>query len=212
LELNFITDNAGKSSVTGAEVELTFAATDNLLLSLNYGYAKSEFIKYNSDEYYRLTGINDPDLLNGGNVSGNESPRSPKQSASFSALYNRSINADMAWFARTDYSYAAKQWVSEANLAYSGDVHMWNARAGLETDQWTLTFYVDNILGEDAPTMIQNFPVLDVSAVAGTDFTPPVNPLQRLYDPELQQFVYPSGLQLTPRRDTNYGVLLGFRF
>jgi len=216
LELNFITDNAGESSVKGAEVELTLAATDNLLLSLAYGYAKTELKEYNSDEYYRLTGFDDPDLLNGGNVSGNESPRTPKQSANFSALYNRNISGDLGWFARTDYTYESKKWVTVSNLAHTGDLQMWNARAGLENERWTLTFYVDNILDESSPTLVQNFPMLDASAVAGTDFsgTPngQSNPTQRLFDEDLQQFAYPSGLQITPRRGTNYGVLLGVRF
>ncbi|MGI9308446.1 MAG: hypothetical protein ACR2P6_04220, partial [Gammaproteobacteria bacterium] len=108
-----------------------------------------------------------------------------------------------------------------ANLAHTGELYIWNARAGIENERWTLTFYVDNILEEDAPTLIQNFPVIDVSAVAvpwvdtngdGNGDTPGTNPRSRLFDPELQQLVYPNGLQLNPRRGTNIGALMSVRF
>jgi outer membrane receptor protein involved in Fe transport len=214
LELNLIVDNAGNSNVKGAELEMMYAATDDLMLTLNYGLAKTELEEYNSDEFARLTGLDDPDLVNGGNVSGNESPRTPEHSVNLAALYSHDIRQDLSWFARTDFTWESKKWATVSNLLHTGETSIWNARIGIENDRLTLTFYVDNILDDGTPTLIQNFPLFDMSKVAttapiGSSFNP-AN--YRLIDPSNNQLVYPSGLQYTPRYGTNYGVLVGVRF
>ena len=87
------------------------------------------------------------------------------------------------------------------------------------------SFYVDNILGEDSPTLIQDFPVLNNTFAFqnSTDIGLPTRAILEPItidapafgiqgDPNGSNVVYPTGFQLQPRRDTNYGLSVQFRF
>ena len=188
-EPNNVLVNAGESRVYGVELDAQLAVTDNLFLTLAYGWQDTELEKFNSLTYADLTGISDPTLANDGNVSGNEAPRVPKHNVTASATYTRSINIDTDWFARTDFVYESRQWITAVNEAELGDTYLLNARTGFETDKLTAALYVDNILDEDTPVLVSDFP--NFSA-----------PLQRLT----------TSFPMAPRRGRNYGFNLSYRF
>ena len=191
-EPNNVVLNAGESRVYGAEIETSYALSENLILSATYGLQDTKLKDFNSLDYADLTGISDPDFINGGNVSGNEAPRTPRESFTLSADYRRGLTSRLGWFARTDYSYQSKQWVTAANLAYYPSTRLWNARAGLEADSWTISVYVDNILDEDSAAMVSTFPNFD-------PFPPEGN-------------VFDTTFIGVPRRGTNIGVTGQYRF
>ena len=192
VEPNSVVLNAGKSRVYGVEIETSYAVNENLVLSATYGLQDTKLEDFNSLTYADLTGISDPDFVDGGNVSGNEAPRTPRETFTLSADYRRGLTTNLGWFARTDYAYQDKQWVTAANRAYYGSTQLWNARAGLEAENWTVSIYVDNILDEDAATMVSDFPNFD-------PFPPPGN-------------VFDTTFVAVPRRGTNWGVTGQYRF
>ena len=188
-EPNNILTNAGESRVIGAELEMQLAVTDNLSMSMAYGLADTKLEQFNSLTYADLTGISDPDLLNGGNVSGNEAPRVPQHSVNLSGVYTRALgNWGATWFARMDYLWEDKQWISAVNHAYIDATHTLNARIGIENDNWLATLFIDNLTDEDAPTLTSDFPNFTRFPSVTTSF-----PLQ-------------------PRRGKHIGATLSYRF
>ncbi len=150
IQASFI-KNAGKSQVVGSEVEVSFAATDNLMLSLNYGLQATELKQFDSLVLHDLTG--------NGDASGNEAPRVPKHTITASAMWRQPLGDRGAdWFLRGDYVYNSKTWVDAENEAYVGDLNLLNARIGVERPSWLAAFYVDNLLNDDTPLLVSEFP------------------------------------------------------
>ena len=150
IPMNFI-KNAGKSRVTGTEIEMTLAATDNLTLTLNYGLQDTKLLQYNSLTLLALTGD--------GDASGNEAPYVPKNTVTASATYRHSLgDGAIEWFLRSDYVYNSKTWIDAENKAYVGDINLVNARIGVENERWLAAIYLDNVLDEDAPLLATQFP------------------------------------------------------
>ncbi len=191
-EPNSIVVNAGKSRVWGIELETSFSPVENLTFDATYGLASTKLQEFNSGDIAQLTGFDDPFLLMGGNAVGQEAPRVPKHSANFAATYSHILWNDIDWFARTDVTYESKKWASVVNQAHTGDMYIWNFRAGLDAENWTLTGFVDNLLDDDTPTLIQDFPNFDPAAT-------------------LSNGAMPSNFVLTPRRGRSFGLLLQFR-
>ena len=128
----------------------------------------------------------------GGNAVGREAPRVPKHSANFAATYRHILFDEIDWFARTDVTYESKKWATVVNQAHTGDLFLWNFRAGIESERWTLTGFVDNLLDDDTPTLIQDFPNFDPAAI-------------------LSNGAMPTNFILTPRRGRSFGAVLQLR-
>ncbi len=189
-EPNNILTNAGGSRVIGAEVQLDYQVTDNIYVSAAYGLADTKLEEFNSLDFADLTGISDPDLINGGNVSGHEAPRVPKHSFNLSGTYTRALGSNGAdWFARIDYIYEDRQWVTPINAAFIGATNTINFRLGLTNDSWRASIFIDNLTNEDAPTLVSSFP----------NFTAPLNQLT-------------NSFPLQPRRGKRVGASLNYQF
>jgi outer membrane receptor protein involved in Fe transport len=142
--------NAGESTVYGMEIETSFAFTDNFTGSFAYGLTDGEFDKYFSEDLKDVTGD--------GDASGNQIPNSSRHNIVVSLNYARPIGADFEWFARTDYTYESKKYTAPTNFIKLGTRRRWNARTGLESKNWKLSLYVNNILDEQTPYAILDFP------------------------------------------------------
>ena len=211
-----ITANASESQVYGTEIEADWYVTDNLLLTLAYGLARTEITDgYVDDELSVLLcptecyatdadGIRTAqaqalfDQL--GNVVGNKGPLVPEHSLATSALYQQQIDSDKGFFWRNDWIYESKKFSTVSNLAWSPSLWIWNSRIGIESDNYTLALYVDNITNEKSPLQIQDFPFFNESA-GFTDLS--ANP---------GGVIYQNGFSLAPRRSRNAGVIFDYRF
>ncbi len=160
--------NLGKTEIWGGEIESNWAATDNVNLGIGYGLANSTIKVFNDGQHALLTGIDDPDLVNGGNVSGNQLPKQPKHTFSFNATYRDSLSNDADWFIRTDVNFESKRFTSVSALQHTGDRYQWHARLGVEADNWKITAYVNNILNELTPNNILRF--RDYRIASGSNF------------------------------------------
>ena len=188
---NSIIVNAGKSEVIGVELEMFWDVTENITMSASYGLADTELKEFNDGDIAMLTGVDDPFLLDGGNAKGQEAPRVPKHSANFAATYRNVLTGDLDWFMRTDLNYESKRWVTAANLAHTGDTYVWNGRVGVDHENWTVSAFVDNILDDDSPVQIQDFPN---------------------FNEELSNGSLPTSFQIIPRRSRRVGVTAQYRF
>jgi outer membrane receptor protein involved in Fe transport len=219
--------NAGESRIYGAEVELQFAATDFLTLGLGYGLTDTKLEEYFDDglasfdcNWWEFAAVEprstallerplpDCEAQGTGDASGKRAELVPKHSANLSAAYVRPLNGDMDWFLKNYLNYESKKYMTVANLAEIGDVYIWNASLGVQSDRWQVTTYVNNILDDDTPTIAFDFPLFDNSKVPGLPGAP--FPLGKVSN---QAGLVPStAILVTPRRGTNYGVTLQYRF
>jgi hypothetical protein len=114
----------------------------------------------------------------------------------------------MEWFVKNYLNYESKKYVSVANKAKIGDVWMWNASVGLQNDRWEVTAYVNNILDDETPMIVFDFPLFDFSktpVLSGAPF-----PFEK---PNNQTgMVTSNAFLITPRRSRNAGVTLRYRF
>ncbi|MDP6437628.1 MAG: TonB-dependent receptor [Gammaproteobacteria bacterium] len=224
-EENLGTVNAGESRIWGVELDLQYAATDNLTLGLAYGMADTKLEDYFDDdlarfncnwwEFSQASGsllsrpLPDCEAQDPNNAAGNESALVPKHTLNLSAVYRRGFRGDMEWFVKNYLNYESKKYVTVANLATLSSFWMWNASAGLESDRWEVSAYVNNILDDDTPTIAFDFPLFDYSKVPS--ITPPsVFPLGLVNNQG--GLVVPQVFLLTPRRGRNAGITMRYRF
>jgi len=211
-EENNVVENAGESSVRGLELEMQWYPTDRQSYTLAYGYTDSTVDEYTDDEYAVLrcpetcyTTLPDSEELTPdaqalrnqlGDVGGNSAPRTPKHNLALSQIYRVPLAGELEWFVRNDLLYASKMFSTTSNLTWAPEKWEWNARLGLDSPRWSLSVYIDNITDEKSPTMIQDFPLFDLSQ--GYQGSAGV--------------VYPNAFQLQPRRGRNAGIVASMRF
>jgi iron complex outermembrane receptor protein len=204
--------NAGRSEVYGLEFESSYGITDNFSASFSYGLANGTYLEYDDPFYANTTGIGleDGKLVNGSNnVAGNSIPNNPKHSVVTALNYARNFTANVGWFARTDYIWESKRYVDAANFMTIPDRDIWNGRVGLESDRWTVTAWVDNILDDQTPTAIPNFLYFPDSGVSwanknrnGTTGTNCASGNRCMVE----------SWAASPQRGRNYGLDVIFRF
>lgn len=129
------TDNAGSSSIYGAEVELRYAPSNKLSMYSSLGYAKTKF-----DEF--ISGGND--------LSGNEFAAAPKVTLSIGGKYNFSNR----WFMQLDGNYS-DSYFSEATNQPENKVKsrfILDSRVGYNAKNWSASLYARNLTDKDYVT------------------------------------------------------------
>lgn len=122
--------NAGESTVTGLELELTWLPTAGLTLSGSYGYQDTDYKSFVTAGQNQVTG-----LPTGTNIDASDIARvtSPRNSATFSAMYEF---PEMSWGVislRADAAYTGKQTFGPILYLYDAadSYTLVNARASL---------------------------------------------------------------------------------
>lgn len=168
--------NAGETEVWGAEVDGRMLLADNWDLYGSYGYNNAEFAS-NCDPVQgrELTGIDcvSPNGVDGGDVSGNQTPNSPANQFSLGTSYTHALSGNMDLVLRADYSYRSKVYAQVHNLAYADERQLLNLRAGFDTEKWRINLYVDNALDDLTPSTVTRF-----ADLANLNIGPNVNPDQ----------------------------------
>jgi len=101
------------------------------------------------------------------NADGKRVPGSAKHSFIFGLNYSNEVTLNLFngaetldWFARTDFVLETDRYSQANNFTQYPSRKMWNGRIGLDSANWTLTGYVNNILDDLTPTGIFNFPLI----------------------------------------------------
>jgi outer membrane receptor protein involved in Fe transport len=195
--------NAGKSKITGLELETSFAATDDLLLFANYGYNNGEFTEGKDSDLALLTGGD-------GDLKGNTIPTSPQHSLIFGFDATTQVSTGLEGFLRGDFLYDDEYYIASANFGKLGDRKNVNLRAGVRSDSWTLTFYVRNLLDDDTPLSVFNFVNFAADPIETPDY-PDDDPNKPGQEAE-NNGEYPNMYALNPQRGRDIGMEFQWRF
>jgi hypothetical protein len=60
------------------------------------------------------------------------------------------VSADADWFFRTDVIYESKRWTEVGNFSHTGAITKVNARLGVQSDDWKITAYANNLFDSQA--------------------------------------------------------------
>ncbi|SDE09930.1 TonB-dependent receptor domain-containing protein [Kordiimonas lacus] len=179
-------DNVGNARVIGAEFELAYRPAYDFEVRAHLSASDSE--------------LTDTTARFGAEV-GTPLPAAPKFSAGASVYKEFSLSNDLRASVSADYSYEGG-----ADLLFESDFspemdgyHLVNARLSLQKNNWSLTVYGNNLIGDKSNVFAFGNP-LSLEVIEGED-------------PDDPNFVIVStGLHATPLRPRTFGVELGWRF
>lgn len=149
---NFYTNNAGESRSRGIELELSATPVDGLTASLGYTLVDAEFLDYRDPDY-----VNIPAFAPTGDISGLALPRQSRHQIAANAEYRRQIAAGLAGFLGGEWLWQSRQFTENSNLSWIGDDAKLNGWAGIETEGWSLTLRVRNLLDDRSPPVAVRF-------------------------------------------------------
>lgn len=132
---------AGDEKVTGLEMDVNALITDNLTIGGSFAWNNPDFTNLDDALYERYYGQPDASRQDEGGVA--------EYSATTYVEYRDMLNSDMEWFARADAILVGSEWASILNTAETGTAFDMNLRAGIVTDTYTVTFFVDNALNDN---------------------------------------------------------------
>lgn len=143
-----VVNNIDNVEIIGGELALNADVTDTLSIYAAGSVADSEIKRHDSRP----------------NSVGNKSPYTPSYTINAGAQLTQPVgNGDMSFVGRLDFNYLGPTWFhaiqaqtqpstlglpADYSLAKREPYHTLNVRAGLQTDSWSLIFFVDNVTGE----------------------------------------------------------------
>lgn len=135
----------GDSRIWGFELESTLQATEELTLRGAVGYADHKF----TDDIAPSADLDLFDFTGGRTLKGNTSVNVPKLTATVSADYVTPVmGGDFDWRLRGDMVYTGSKYTELANIAEINDYFLFNLRTSLETEDWNLSLFVDNVFDD----------------------------------------------------------------
>lgn len=165
--VGFNVGNAASSIQQGVDVELSWVATDNLMITAN-----AEYLDFTYDEYDVATcsfsenplGTNNPDNpTNTCDWSGREMPWVPKIKAVLAAEHIWEISDDYEMTNMLSVSYKSKHTISSSNdtLYMQEGFALFDYRATLTPldNNWSVSLAVNNLLDEDYEVFFAPIPL-----------------------------------------------------
>jgi len=141
--------NAGETRVEGFEFELSNVFTDHFTGGVGYNLNDAKFKVFDDPEQAAFFG--DP------SVKGNQTPNSSKHQFNIFGRVSYPVSDGVDWFARADFAYAERKYAQIFNLAHSGDQKLLNLKIGVESGNWALTAFVDNVTDDRTPSTVIRF-------------------------------------------------------
>jgi iron complex outermembrane receptor protein len=143
--VDFITGvaNAASARSYGFETEFTALVLPGLTAGAGAGYDRAYYVNYADAE----TGVGTQ-----ANLSGATLPNAPKWTLHADGQYTQKISADVSGFTRLEWYYKGgivPDQNSEFHTGFPWDVpayNVWNLRAGITRDTWSVTAFVENLL------------------------------------------------------------------
>lgn len=138
------TDNAASASNKGVELEFTALAAPGLEIGGGVGYSDAKYEEFSDavifGQFYEL--------------SGRRLPRAPKWTLNADTQYNFAIGASLNAYVRAEWNYRDQtipvfDATIESGFPYrTPSFDVWNFRAGVQSDRFSLVAYVENALNE----------------------------------------------------------------
>jgi iron complex outermembrane receptor protein len=173
-ELSTIATNLGDLESKGAEIAVTVLPTDNLTLKAAYGYSDPKFTDdqldfgtaavcaadifafFGTDPCESSTIIPSP-TRRFVNIKGTQLRRTSKRTFNAVADYQRQLAGNWNWYTRWDYRYQSRQFQEQHNATWIGGRNLVNARIGIASDNYDISFWVDNLTDEETPMSVYAF-------------------------------------------------------
>lgn len=136
-------DNADSAESYGVELSVTSAPIAGLVMNLNVGWLQAEYKEFTT-------------LIDGQNrvLDGLTIPNSPEWTISADAEYSFQLTGELDAFVRGEYIYRDEIRSSTASLIREGfpwvvpSYDIFNLRAGLEHENYTVALYVENLFDD----------------------------------------------------------------
>ena len=159
--------NAGAVRTRGFEVTADWFPTDRLNLSFGYAYTDATFRQFAQGPSpavgpgsFAACGVREgqtssPQLrAEAGNAcadfSGNRVAKNPKHAVNFGALYRAPLaRTGNDWFVEVTGMYRSRRFVDDANLTWTPSYSMFDVRAGIDFERFTLMGFIDNVTNND---------------------------------------------------------------
>ena len=159
--------NAGAVRTRGFEITADWFPTDRLNLSLGYAYTDATFRDFAQGpapgagaEAFAACGVpegqtSSPQLrAEAGNVcadfSGNRVAKNPKHAVNFGALYRAPLaQTGNQWFVELTGMYRSRRFVDDSNLTWTPSYTMFDLRAGIDFERFTLMAFIDNLTDDN---------------------------------------------------------------
>ena len=224
-QLGTVISNASGAKVHGLELDARWSIDDNWSLVGGYTWLKSEYTDYKvlsggSPDFARIGNCNLVTV--GGSTlcevdrTGNELERSPRHSAQFTLAYQgpSTLRAGWDWFGSFSGVYQSERFVEDFNNKTLKSYWLANLQAGLASDNWELTLYVNNVFDDDTVRWAGGGPGMPVSdwrfgLTADIDLTqrPPAAGIGIIPSPRIATTVY--GYLPPPRQ---FGLRFNYSF
>jgi outer membrane receptor protein involved in Fe transport len=163
--VNSVVTNQGAGEITGLELDLRGALTDQLNIGVTYAWTVPEFTEgCDVDEWTLTSGGGNYSPIPGAStqffgqtgscdIAGNRFPLASEHQASAFFDYTQPIGwGDAEFFMSGDVSYESSKFVQVHNRAETGDATIVGARVGVRKDSWRLTLWGRNLTEEDSIT------------------------------------------------------------
>jgi len=158
VNLSTVTRNAGEAEIYGFEADIAIAVTEDLTLTGGYAYLDTEYTDF------VFTTLSGNDLIRGGNctpttvagntvcevsLTGNPLERQPKHAFTLGASGSFPITDDLSVVAELSTQYQGKRPLSQWNRWRLPSYFNVDARLGVESDNWSVIAYAENLFDSD---------------------------------------------------------------
>jgi len=165
------TSNAGKTDISGVELQATYILTDSLDVNFAFSRTDAEFKELFDGNHCRIISggssadCREPEnLMEFGNLAGNTPPQVPKNEVSLALNYSAPLTDDFDLFGRADVSYDSSRYAHVHNLIETGSRTLANLNVGVESESFTISAWVKNLTDDDTPTYV--FRYIDAQSFA----------------------------------------------
>jgi len=131
------TTNAGDAHVYGSEIELQGVLARGLILSANVGYTHATIASSN--------------VLGVGVDPGTPVQDVPDWTSSIALSYRYNLTSDLAFRSRVENDYVGSRTDATYTINHLPSYDLASIRAGVETEQWSAIFFVNNLLNKNSP-------------------------------------------------------------
>ena len=156
--------NAGAAETKGVEVDLTWSPIDPLTLGVAYSYTDAEFTDFDFTEIRSQSAgelrAKDQAICQSatGDCDGADVAGVPEHSATLQANYTAPLTGDVEWFVNTIAVYTDERALYDrVRTAYTDDLWVVDAQIGLQSENWTLQIYADNLFDDDTTRWGQGY-------------------------------------------------------
>lgn len=143
--------NAGESSITGGEVEMVYRPSVNWTFRAGWTHVETEYEDFNISKL-GTPGLYDK-ILSGnedGDFQGKSFPNTPEDVAIASIRYDGEFaGGKWGYWTELQGNYSSKRYLDQGNRSYLPESTIGEFSAGLTSEKWMITAYVENFTDED---------------------------------------------------------------